>query len=320
MRKLTKGFLIAAVVLILFGLALCAGGAAAGGIALANDEVRSVLKGRDYHVTINKKGIQIENENDDRLYNYDGVNEMTFLSEEIKSIEIEISKAQVEILENDSSEEFSVYTDGGKFDVGVKHGVLYIRSDSKLNENKVCVEIPAGFEFDEVDISAGAADVDVQRISARNLDVEIGAGAAEIGEVLADEAEFEIGAGQIVVLAGNVRDCSVSVDLGDFQYDGTITVEGDIECGMGNADIRLEGKEEDYNYEIECSAGSVNIGDRSYSGVGFEQFVNNHAAATMEIECSMGNVTIGFNEGSYENNDSLSYNGQHHEEQHHNEF
>lgn len=298
MGKITKGFLIAAVVLILFGLVLCAGGAAAGGIYYSgnsvNKVIHNVLKGEDYHLTIDEEGVQVKVESDDSQGTYDGWQESSFSSQEVKSLKIDITKAEVEIIENESSQEFSVYTDGGKFSVDVKNGVLKIKSDSKLNENKLSVKIPADFEFSEVDISAGAASVEIPRILARKLDVEIGAGSVEVGEISAEEAEFDIGAGEIIVSNGNVEKCSVDVDLGDFQYDGIITRECDVECGMGNADIRLEGKEEDYNYEIECSAGNVDIDGRNYSGLAFEQFINNHAKATMEIECSMGNVTIEF--------------------------
>lgn len=296
MSKLVKGFLIAAVVLILFGLVLCAGGAAAGGAYEANKAVRSVIKDKDYQVTVDKEDVQITAEKEDSKTNYDyvGMNEADFLAEDVRSLEIKIGTAEVEIVENNSSDSFSVYTDGGEFNISVKRGTLTIKSNSKLNENKLYVEIPTGFEFDEVDISAGAASVDIQYISAKKVDMEIGAGAIEIGTILAREAEFEIGAGEITVSDGNVEKCSVDVDLGNFQYDGTITRECDVECGMGNAEIRLDGKEEDYNYEIECSAGNVNIGGTNYSGLAYGKHINNRAAATIEIECSMGNVTIEF--------------------------
>lgn len=291
MGKLTKGFLIAAVVLILFGLVLCAGGAAAGGVYSANDAVRSAFKGKDYHLTVDKEGIQIKS---DSGYTYWGTGDDIFSAEDVSSLKIDIAKAMVQITENDSSEQFAVYSDGGKFDVSIKNGVLTIKSDSRLNENKLYIEIPAGFEFHEVDISAGAAELDIEAVSAKSVDVEIGAGAVEIGTISAREAEFEIGAGEIIVNDGNVVECSVNVSLGAFEYTGTITGEGDVECDMGSAELYLSGSEEDYNYEIECAAGDVTIGGKNFSGLGTEQHINNRAAATIEVECSMGSVTIEF--------------------------
>lgn len=302
MRKLTKGFLIAAVVLILFGLALCAGGAAVGGASAARRTVRDVMETKDISISGEERRQVTDDETEGGSghgNNYsdnvsDAIGESSFSTQNIRSLEIKIGKAEVKITENEALQEISVYTDGDKFDIDVKKDCLYIKSDSMQNENKVYIEIPADFEFEEVEISAGASSLEISRIVARSLDVEIGAGLVEIGEVLAQEAEFEIGAGEIIVNDGDVKECSVSVDLGEFQYSGAITREGDIECGMGNADIRLDGKEEDYNYKIECSAGNVDIGDTSYSGLAYEKVINNHAGAIIEVECSMGNVTIEF--------------------------
>lgn len=308
MGKWTKGFLIAAVVLILFGVVLCVGGAAAGGIYyssnFASDIIRDMFDDDDWPV--DEDGVQINSTHHEEPQHYEDEehheswytdvngNGKNYSAQEIKSLEIDIQKAKVELVEEESLEEISVYTDGGNFDIDVKKGVLIVKSDSKLNKNKVLVKIPAGFEFEEVDISAGGASVDISNICVGEIDLECGAGVVEIGNLEAREADFEIGAGQIIISYGNVSDCSVKVGMGDFQYDGIISRECDVECGMGNADLRLEGREEDYNYEIECSAGSVDIGGRSYGGVAFAQTINNHAKANMDIECSMGNVTVEF--------------------------
>ena len=45
----------------------------------------------------------------------------------------------------------------------------------------------------------------------------------------------------------------------------------EADCGIGNIDLDINGKESDYDYEISCSAGEVDIGDSSYSGIGHEQ-------------------------------------------------
>ena len=63
---------------------------------------------------------------------------------------------------------------------------------------------------------------------------------------------------------------------------------------MGNAELYLDGCMEDYNYEIECATGNVEIDDESFSGLAAERVINNDADAVMNIECSMGNVTVGF--------------------------
>ena len=63
---------------------------------------------------------------------------------------------------------------------------------------------------------------------------------------------------------------------------------------MGSMDFQLKGKEEDHNYEIECSAGNVELNGWEISALGAEKYVNNGSASTFELSCSMGNITLNF--------------------------
>ena len=134
--------------------------------------------------------------------------------------------------------------------------MLHIETNNDRDETAIVVEIPHNAEF-------------------RNV-------------------EFEIGAGEIIVEHMSAQKCEASVGLGTFEYHGSILKHGDIECGMGNVELYLEGNEEEYNYEVECGVGNVNIGNTSIGGVATEKSINNHADRLLEIECGMGNVTIDF--------------------------
>lgn len=301
MKKWIKGLIIAAVIMIGLGICICIVSVGVFGVRVP----MGIFQHRWQNQSVTGKQLYLDddyNDSDDFDDYYDS-NEIysdminkNFRSDDVKSLDMEIGAAQVEISEEDSLEEITVNTDGGKFAVDLKSGVLNIKSDPKLmanNMNTVYVKIPKDFKFDEVDISAGASVVKIPRILARSLDVEIGAGEVNIEEFSAEEADFEIGAGKITVSDGSVGNCSADVGMGEFQYDGTISMKCDIECGMGNTVLNLEGNEEDYNYEIECSAGNVTIGEQDYSQVS-EKFIDHHAKANMDIECSRGNVVITF--------------------------
>ena len=69
----------------------------------------------------------------------------------------------------------------------------------------------------------------------------------------------------------------------------------EADCGIGNIDLDINGKESDYDYEISCSAGAVDIGDSSYSGIGHEKKISNPGASgKMDLDCGVGNITVDF--------------------------
>lgn len=324
MKKRTKVVVIVAVLMIVVGIGLCAGGVmAAGGVRAVNEVLRNnginVVSG--YEFSIDEAGIEFDlaedshseqsaNHHADEAANgeiyhdsegttasekqqYSAGEAVTYGTEDVKSLKLDIKAKQADIVETSSATEISVQTDG-KYDIYVKNGVLHVKAKGSSNNHTMVVEIPENAVFENVEISVGACELNIQRIEAKEFDLEAGAAQAKLESLVADKAEFEIGAGEIIVDDGTVQECDVSVGMGNFEYNGEITKRGDIECGMGNAELYLEGCKEDYNYEIECAAGNVTIDDEDFSGLSTEHHMNHQAETTIEIECSMGNVTVGF--------------------------
>ena len=312
MKKTTKVVVITAVVMIVVGIGLCAGGVmAAGGVRAVNEVLKNngINITRGYEISIDEDGIEFNTVEDSysghsanhhaegttasEKQQYSAGEAVTYDTEDVKSLELEIKAKQVDIVETSSAAEISVQTDG-TYDIYVKNGVLHVKAKGSSKDHTMVVEIPENAAFENVEISVGACELNIQRIEAKEFDLEAGAAQAELKSLVADKAEFEIGAGEIIVDDGAVQECDVSVGMGNFEYNGTITKYSDVECGMGNAELHLDGCKEDYNYEIECAAGNVTIDDESFSGLGAEHHMNHHAEATIEIECSMGNVIVGF--------------------------
>ena len=80
-----------------------------------------------------------------------------------------------------------------------------------------------------------------------------------------------------------------------FMKDGTVEKEVDIDCGAGSVTLNLEGKVEDYNYELDSSAGSIEIGeDIDLGGLSTEKSIDNGSKRTIEISNGAGSVEIRF--------------------------
>ena len=310
MKKSTIGVIIAAVVMIVGGIGLIFGGVlAVGGIEAAKAAVfgSGIDLNHVFEFEIDEDGFDIDlKEGNQRKtedkgtvasekQNYSDMEPVTFGMEDIKSLHLEAEAAEIEIGGN-SNREFSVRTDGN-YEIYVKNEVLYIKPKGIQDEHKLLIEIPilqipGEILFQDVEVKADTCDIYVSGISAKEFDLEIGAGRVEFGQLVVEHGEFDVGAGEIIVTYGNMNECDVNVDMGNFEYTGMVLRHGDVECNMGNAVFNLEKDVEDYNFEIECGAGNVNIGNQSFSGLGTEKYINNQVQEQFDIECNMGNVSI----------------------------
>ena len=82
---------------------------------------------------------------------------------------------------------------------------------------------------------------------------------------------------------------------GNVDLDNLNVQNLEADCGIGNIDLDINGKESDYDYEISCSAGEIDIGDSSYSGIGHEKKISNPGASgKMDLDCGVGNITVDF--------------------------
>ena len=184
------------------------------------------------------------------------------------------------ILEEGDSFCVRVYDDSGK-NVTVKESsdTLKVRSTKKLSKTrKVHISYPEDVKLQELEIEMGAGTVYLNRdIETEKLSVEMGAGEFDSkNPVTAEEADLEIGTGSMTF-----------ADLSAKKISG--------ECGLGELDLTMTGTQEDYNYDLECGVGNLDVGSDSYSGLGREKSISNTGAdRKLDLECGMGNVSVNF--------------------------
>ena len=224
-----------------------------------------------------------ENEEDGTVYQ---------LKYQPTKLDIELKYDEL-ILEEGDSFCVRVYDDSGK-NVTVKESsdTLKVRSTKKLSKTrKVHISYPEDVKLQELEIEMGAGTVYLNRdIETEKLSVEMGAGEFESkNPVTAREADLEIGTGSMTF-----------ADLSARKTDG--------ECGLGELDLTLTGTQEDYNYDLECGVGNLDVGSDSYSGLGREKTISKwvniktkgdvampaSALPHQHLECGMGNISVDF--------------------------
>ena len=289
MKKFTKVMLIIAAVFAVLGICFSAAGASLGatleGVKFVQNLKERFGDGFMEHVYFDDDDDDDHWETDWEEYleaqKDDGKGNRSYELSAVKSLDLELrydevrfqsctgNKILVEIA-NDPDNNVRVHSDGEEIE---------IRSIKRKNNRKITISIPDKTEFEnlEIDLDAGIITID-HNLQAGSLGISVGAGELVANSTMsAREAEIEVGAGSVMIK-------NLDAD----------SVQG--ECGVGEMNITLQGKKEDYQYHTECGVGTLMVGDDDFSGVsGEHEYHPQGAERTLELECGMGELKVSFN-------------------------
>ena len=179
----------------------------------------------------------------------------------VSEMDIEVDRGSVRVISSAQAEDISVrikdetgrarcYLDDDK--LKIERGEF----KSSRKEAKIEVIVPENYDFDKVEVEAGAAACEINGIVTRKLELQSG--------------------------------------VSSMAFTGRVDEKLEVETGVGVTSVKLTGSREDYNYKIQCGAGSVNIDGDQYSSLGVERKIDNRAARSMELECGVGTIEVQF--------------------------
>lgn len=216
----------------------------------------------------------------------------------IQNLDIEIAGCGFYTQESDDEHIWVEVVDAHRFQAYVKDGTLHIKSKSASVsdwvEGEIILYLPAGCGFVNVDMEMGAGNFYFTDLNAAEVSLEVGAGQVDIQNMAAAVMDVSVGAGYVWISDMQVTELDVEIGMGAFSAEGAVSGNVDVECSMGNVEMTLEGREQDFNYSLEGAMGTIQLDENTYGGLADERDINNHASKEMDIECSMGNVTITF--------------------------
>lgn len=209
-----------------------------------------------------------------------GTNGEIYLFDGVSKLDLSIRTGELYLKEYNGNE-IKVEVSGKdreKVRVGQEGDTLVLESIGRVQDREITVSYPKKTEFEDVSLEVAAGTINLDDdFYAKKLKVSVAAGEfLNDGAVTAEKADISVGTG--------------NVDLDNLNVQ---KLEAD--CGIGNIDLDINGKELDYDYEISCSAGEIDIGDSSYSGIGHEKKISNPGASgKMDLDCGVGNITVDF--------------------------
>lgn len=331
MNKFIRALLIA-----FAGCLVLGGGLLIAGIALGGTWA-------DASVTIGNNEYDVHDMFDHGLFKFEGsthysddsdtpeattTNELTIAANEIQDLELTLRSCEFQILES-KDDQIRVEIEEGKedyFSLKVKEGTLHINDTRKNKHNLKSVHvdlwIPSDYVLDRVKVTLGAGSMQISRLAADKINIEGGAGKIEAETLIANkELDAEIGAGDFYIEEAALGKTDIECGVGRFEI-GSCTLNGDAEIsgGVGDVNIGIVGEKEDFNYELSCGMGELDVFDDSYTSLGKDKEIDNDAKYTISLDCGVGRVNVYRKDGNL-NSEVLDHHEEHYDEEpdHHEE-
>ena len=284
MKKGTKGMLIAAGAFAVAGIGLCIGGISVAAVETGGnvfDQAGQLLQDNDYPLAglIHWGNAQYHSSDID----WDALDGNTVDMDFASDLEISLKYDELLIQEYDGDKIRVNVANDAKNDVVVKEtsGKITItdtRSGNVKKKKQIKVIVPSGKDFDTVSLGVDMGTIDLEcDLKVQELSMEVGAGEfSGYGNITAANCDLQVGAG------------TIDIDQIDVQ-------KLNADCGAGEIDMVVTGKEKDYNYDLSCGMGEIDLENSEYSGLGIEKTISNEGAQKdMVLECGMGEIDVEF--------------------------
>lgn len=284
MKKGTKGMLIAAGAFAVAGVGFCIGGISVAAVETGGnvfDQAGQLLQDNDYPLAglIHWGNAQYHSSDID----WDALDGNTVDMDFASDLEISLKYDELLIQEYDGDKIRVNVANDAKNDVVVKEtsGKITItdtRSGNVKKKKQIKVIVPSGKDFDTVSLGVDMGTIDLEcDLKVQELSVEVGAGEfSGYGNITAAYCDLQVGAG------------TIDIDQIDVQ-------KLNADCGAGEIDMVVTGKEKDYNYNLSCGMGEIDLENSEYSGLGIEKTISNEGAKKdMVLECGMGEIDVEF--------------------------
>lgn len=213
---------------------------------------------------------------------------VTELDVSVGFCEVVITQSDDEMTKVDTSglnfqktgKDISVYEENGVLSIEMQENgnVWDVLSHLKGTHNygTLYIYLPEQSTLEAAELVLGAADVQVDGLKVRDLDMKVGAADCDLDSLEADTVNVEVGAG-------------------DLEIRGAVHGDADVKCGAGSVEMELEGKETDFNYVVESGVGAVDIGEHmEFEGIAVSKNIDNGSNKTMNLHCGAGEIEVSF--------------------------
>ena len=216
-----------------------------------------------------------------------------FENKEISALNIEIAFTNLTIKTGDL---LKAETDNNNIQFKQDNQKLEIKEKNKkwfsnYEEKELILYLPEDIEFKKVKINTGAGKIDIENLNTENLEFELGAGETEIQKLtVSKECKIDGGAGKLSIRESVINDLDLDMGVGEINLTSSLTGKNEINAGVGNLNIDLQGERESYKIQADKGLGAIKIDGKEISNG--ETFGNGENY--IEVDGGIGNIDIDF--------------------------
>lgn len=226
----------------------------------------------------------------------------------IKNISLEGNYGKVQIIKGDrfsyevvgtevNSSMFTheVSEDTWKIKVKNRSGFYFFGFGVDDHISLLKITVPSTEMLENVKIKLNAGSLNVERLAAKNLEMEMGAGSLEAEELIGEEKlKLTVSAGKCKVDNMIGKDPYIRCEAGQIKGKGILTGQGKVNCGVGQIDLEVLGNLEEYDYTVSCSVGAIKVNGSQVGGIATKNSKKLGAANNFALDCGVGQINVDF--------------------------
>ena len=221
-------------------------------------------------------------------------------TEDVQALDLDLAALDLTVQAGDA---LAVRTDNSHVTWEIKDGTLHIREAGHAwpvrskPSGSLTLTVPESLLFRTVTLDIGAGRVRVTALAAEELTVSLGAGTADLGGLrVSRRTKIDGGAGRLALRDSRLAALSLDMGAGQLLLDAALTGDADIDLGVGDAQLILRGRAEDYALRVNKGVGAITLDDRALS----DGETVGCGGTTLAIDGGVGRVTIAFAEAETE--------------------
>ncbi len=212
----------------------------------------------------------------------------------VKNLDINVKATSVKIRTVTEGEPVKVETNNEYITTWVGENTLNIVEKSHGffgwgGEGELVINVRQDVIFDQVKLVAGAGVLNIEKMTAKDLELDLGAGKTFVDNlIVSTRARIKGGAGMIEIKKAELNNLDIDLGAGKAALKAKLKGSNKIESGVGKTELTLLGEEKDYKFTIDKGIGSVtlngvSLGDGALVGSG---------EARVDIDSGVGAVEI----------------------------
>ncbi|UYT08827.1 DUF4097 domain-containing protein [Treponema denticola] len=166
----------------------------------------------------------------------------------------------------------------------------------KNNSPKIYISLPRNIVFNNFEIKSGVGGFYIRDINVEKFNLAAGVGEVNIYAVkVSKDAEIRAGVGAVNLKDSTVNNMDIKSGVGSFSFSGTALGKTSIKGGIGEVDLKINGSEKDYDFDVSAGLGEVIInGKKSKTFLADRQKSGSIAQNSITVKGGIGSISIRF--------------------------